>query len=127
MLLRLRSAFGQIATQSIAALVQILHLRRVVGWFVKRQISQLLIRNWNVEAIAEGLDVLVRHFFRLVRGVLSFRAFAHAITLDGFGQNHCRLTGVRSSFVESRINLVRIVTATVQAPDLLIRHLGNHF
>ena len=48
---------GDIATEGLAALVQVLHLGRVVGRFVKGDVGQLAVRDGNVETVAEGLDV----------------------------------------------------------------------
>ncbi len=63
--------------------------------------------------------------FGVVRSVFRFTG-AGAITLDGLGQNHGRLTLVVDGFVVGRIDLVRVVAATVEFPDLVVGQIGNH-
>ena len=87
-LIGLDAAVRQVATQGLAALVQVAHFGRVVGRLVKRNVGQLAVRDRDVEAVAEGLDVLVRQLFGLVHIVLALTDLAHAKTLDGLDQQH---------------------------------------
>ena len=58
--------------------------------------------------------------------VLAFARFAHAVALHGLGQDHGRLAGMLGGRRVSRIDFLRVVTAAIQMPDLLIRHVGDH-
>ena len=91
LLVGLRAALRQVAAERLAALVQVLHLGRVVGRLVERDVAELVVGNGNVEAVAERLDVLVDQLLGLVRGVLALAALAHAEALDGLDQQHGRL------------------------------------
>ena len=90
-LVGLGAAVRQVATQRLAALVQVAHLGGVVGRFVERDLGQLAVRNRDVEAVAEDLDVFVGQLLGLVHVVLALAALAHAKTLDGLDQQHGRL------------------------------------
>ncbi len=58
-LVALGAAVWQIATQGLAALVQVLHFWGVVCGLVERDLGQLAVGHRDVEAVAEGFDVLV--------------------------------------------------------------------
>ena len=116
----------QIPAQGFAALVQILHLGRVIRWFVKRQLGQLAVGNRNVETIAKGFDVFVGQLLGLVHRVFAFTGAAHAKTFDGLDQQHRRLAFVFHCSGISGIHLLRIVAATTQIPNIVIAHLGHH-
>ncbi len=62
-----------------------------------------------------------------MRDVLRFARLAHAVTLDGFGENHRRLLLVFHRRCVSGVNFVRIVAAAIQAPDIIVGHAGDHF
>ena len=62
LLVGLRAAVRQVAAERLAALVQVLHLRRVVGRLVERDVGRAVVGDRDVEAVAEGLDVLVVSF-----------------------------------------------------------------
>ena len=59
--------------------------------------------------------------------VLRLAGFTHPITLDGFGKDHGRLSRMPCRCRISRIDFMRIMTAAVQAPDVIVRHIGDHF
>ena len=59
--------------------------------------------------------------------VETFAAVAHAVALHRFGEDYRRLSFVFYGAVVRRVNLVRIMTATVQTPHIVIRHVGDHF
>ena len=76
----------QVATQRFATIVQVTHLRCVVGRFVKRNFGQLAVRNRNIEAVPHVLDVVVGELLGLVDRIFAFACFAHAKTFDGLDQ-----------------------------------------
>ena len=126
LLVGLDAALGQVAAQGLAALVQILHFRRVIGRLVERQIGDLAVGNGNVEAVAEGLDVFVAELLGLVHGVLAFTDLAHAEALDGLDQQHGGLALVLVCRMEGRVDLLRIVAAAAQVPDFVVAHVLDH-
>ena len=79
-----------------------------------------------LEAVAKRLQVVGVQFFLLVRDVESLSGRPHAIALDGFGQNDRRLILVRDGSTIGGIYLVRIVPTAIQAPQVLIGHVGDH-
>ncbi len=125
-LVGLRAAVRQVAAEGLAALVQVLHFRGVVGRLVERQVGDLAVGNRDVEAVAEGLDVLVAELLGLVYGVLALADLAHAEALDGLHQQHRGLTLVLVGGLEGRIDLLRIVAAAAQVPDLVVAHVLDH-
>ena len=62
----------------------------------------------------------------LVGSVLAFASLAHAETFDGVCQDNCRSTLVRHSRGIGIPHLHRIVAATLQTPDLVVAHVGDH-
>jgi hypothetical protein len=62
----------------------------------------------------------------LVGDVLALAGLAHAVALDGLGEDHGRLALVVDAAAVGRVDLVRIVAAAVQAPDVVVGHVGDH-
>ncbi len=126
LLVGLGAAVRQVATQCLAALVQVLHLGGVVSRFVERNVGNLAVRDRDVETVTEDLDVFVGELLGLVHVVLALAALAHAKTLDGLDQQHAWLAFVIHRRVVSRIHLLRVMATTAQVPDVVIAHLGHH-
>ena len=61
-----------------------------------------------------------------MRWIFCLHCIAHAIALNGLGENHGRLTCVLCRCRESGINFIRIMTAAIQTPDIIITHARNH-
>ena len=118
---------GQVAAQGGPAGLEIFHFRAVLRRPVERQVFQLIVAHGNLEAVAEGLEVGQGHFLGLVGGVLGFAGGAHAVTLHGLGQDHRGLAGVLHRRRVGRVDLVGVVAAPVQAPDVLVGHGRHHF
>ena len=116
----------QVAAERLAPLVQVLHLRRVGGRNVERQLVQLVVRDRDVEVVAHLLDGGGVDLLQLVRRVLRLALLAHAEALDGLGQDHRRLALVLHRRGVGGVDLVRIVAAAVQAPDVLVAHVRDH-
>ena len=85
-------------------------------------LSELVVGDGNVPAVAERLDVLVDELLGLVRGVLALAALAHAEALDGLDEQHRRLALVVGGAMERGVDLLRVVAAAVEAPDVLVAH-----
>ena len=58
--------------------------------------------------------------------ILPFASLAHAETLDGVRQDDCRATLVRHGRGIGVPHLHRIVSATLQTPDFVVAHVGDH-
>ena len=125
LLVGLGAAMRQVAAERLATLVQVAHLRRVLFRLIERDVAEMLVGDRNVPAVAEQLHVLVDQLLGLVRGVLALAALAHAEALDGLHQEHRRLAFVVRGLVERGVDLLRVVAAALQAPDVLVAHVGD--
>ena len=119
------AAGGQVAAEGLASLVQVADLGAVVRRLVEGRLADPVVGDGAAVAIAEGLERLLTHLLRLVREVLALAGLAHAVALDGLGQDHGGLALVMDRGVVGRVDLVRVVAAPVQAPDVLVAHMGH--
>ena len=127
-LVRLLTTRRQKATQLLTTVQQVLNFRRVLARMEKRQrlFRDHIILDRNVETVAEVQDFVGVHLLRVVRWVQRFTRRAHAVTLDGFRQHNGR-TAVRivDCLVIRGVNLLRIMSTTVQMPNVFIAHVRN--
>ena len=105
---------------------KILYFRRILRRPVKRHLLELVIGDRHLEAVAECLDRGGAHLLLLMGDVLALARLAHAVALHGLRQDHRGLAHVLHRRRIRRVDLVRIVSAAVQAPDIVVRHVGNH-
>ncbi|MNZ80938.1 hypothetical protein D3C78_995920 [compost metagenome] len=90
-----------------------------------RQVFNLLVGDRNVETVADITHTVHVHFLHLVSNVFTFSGVTHAITFDGMCQDNCCFAfGVLSVF-QCCVDFLRIVAATVQSPDLIVRPVCN--
>ena len=108
-------------------LLQVGQLFAVGSGFSKRQPGNLFVGDLNIEAVAYFLERLVAELFLLVGGVQAFARLAHAKPLDGFRQDHGGRALVRDRGGIGCIDFLRIMTAAIQVPNLLVGHIGDHF
>ena len=87
---------------------------------VERHFLELLVGHRHLEAVAERLDGRGVHLLLLVGDVHRLAGGAQAIALDRLGEDHRRLALVRARRVIRRIDLVRVVAAAVEVPDVLV-------
>ncbi|MCY1339441.1 hypothetical protein D9M69_253240 [compost metagenome] len=113
------------AAQRIAALLQVLVFRAVQVQAAVRQAFQLVVAHRDVEAVAEQPEAFDIHLLHVVRDVLRL-AGAGAIALHRLGQDHGGLALVVHRPVVGRIDLVRVVAATVELPDFLVGEVLDH-
>ena len=123
----LHTTLRQVPAELLAALLQILDLRRVLARVVVRRqvriLLQLLVADRHALLVAEALQVLQREVLHLVRRVTTLKVVAQAVTLNRVRQNDRRLAlGLQRTLVR-RIDLAVVVAAAAQRPDLLIRHV----
>src|SRR5690606_28670640 len=121
----LAPALRQEAAEPGPALLHVLHLGRIRARVVEGHLRQLLVRNRDVEAVAEGAHGLVVQLLGLVGRVERLAGAAHAVALDRLGQDHRRLAGVVHRRVVGGVDLVRVMAAAVQAPDVLVAEVGD--
>ena len=116
----------EIAAEGPPALVQVLDFRAVRIRQVEGCLGDLGVRHRNVEAIPEGLEGLLSHLVLLVGDVLPLARLAHAVALHGLRQYDRGLPFVLDRRRVGREQLVGIVTAAVQAPDVVVREVRDH-
>ncbi|GAR59747.1 hypothetical protein NGUA15_01521 [Salmonella enterica] len=90
-----------------------------------RQFFEISIGNRHVETIADVTHAVHVHFLNLVSDVFTFRGVTHAVTFNGMGQDYGRFAFGFLRFFQCRVNFLRIVTTTVQRPNLLIGPVGH--
>ena len=122
---RLGAALWHETAQCSATLAEVAGFGAVWLRLEERQVFQLFVFDRNVEAITEQLQAFNINFLGVVRSVLRF-AGTGAITFDGLGQDDGRLFFVVDRFVVRRVDLVRVVAATVEFPDLVVGQVCNH-
>ena len=90
-----------------------------------RQVFNLLIGHRNVETVADITHAVHVHFLNLVSDVFTFSSVTHAVTFDGMGQDYsCSAFGFLR-FFQCSVDFLRIVTTTVQSPNLLVSPVSN--
>ena len=122
---RLPPARRQAAAERRPALPQVDHLRAVLGQLEERHLLDLVVGDRQAEAVAELLEDRLAHLLLLVGDVLALAGLAHAVALDGLGQDHGRLALVRHGRGIGGVDLAGVVAAARQAPDLLVGHMGD--
>src|ERR1700679_14593 len=110
-----------------AALLEIFHLLAFRRGFSERETRDLLVRDRNVEPVADRSQIFLAELFLLVCDVQAFRGLAEPETLHGFREDHGGSALVGDRGLVGGIHLHRIVTAAIQAPDLIVGHIGDHF
>ena len=125
-LVRLPAALGQIAAEGLAPLVHVLHLRRLGRRDVERQLFQLVVRDRDVELVAHLANRGDVDLLQLVRRVLRLALLAEPVAFDRLGQDDRRLPLVLNRRGIRSVDLVRIVSAPIQAPDVLVAHARDH-
>ena len=121
----LDSALGHVAAQFLAARMQVLVFGAAFFGLVEGQLLQVLVVDWNIEAVAEQLEAVDIHLLGVVCGVLAL-AGTGAVALDGLGQNYTGLARVVHRLVVSRIYLVGVVATAVELPDLFVGEILDH-
>ena len=60
-----------------------------------------------------------------MRGIARLTGFTHAVTFDRLDQQYSGLPFVFLCILVGCVNLVRIMTTAQQAPDIVVRHIGD--
>ena len=80
----------------------------------------------NVEAVAERLQRRVADLLGLMGDHLPLARRAHAVALDGLGEDDGRLALVVGRGLVGGVDLDRVVAAARQRPDLVVAPVGDH-
>ena len=80
-----------------------------------------MLKRSRISRIGREIELL-----QLVRRVLRLALLAQAVALDGLGEDHGGLALVLHRRRVGGVDLVRIVAAAVQAPDVLVGHARDH-
>jgi hypothetical protein len=113
-------------SESSAALEHVLDLGRILARVEVRHVVDLVVRNRNAEAVAEVAHRIGVELLLLVRRIERFTGCAHAVTLDRLGQDHGRhVLRVHRDVVRS-VDLVRIVAAAIEPPDIVVGQVAHH-
>ena len=59
--------------------------------------------------------------------VLGLTRLTHSVSFNGLGEYYGGLPSMLCSLSVGGIDFMRIMSTTVQAPDIVVRHTGNHF
>ena len=123
------ATLGQVATELAALLVHVLK-RRVLrrGLEVRSlvRIVELIIRDVELEGVAQKLQIVRVELLHLVGRVTTSEVRAERVALNRVGEDDGRLTLMLGRRLVGRVHLAVVVTAAVERPDLLIRPVGNH-
>ena len=115
----------QITVQFLTLSVQIGMLFRTFREGDVRQFFDICIRHRHIETVADMTHAVHVHFLNLVRDVFTFSRVAHAITFNGMSKDYRRFAFGFLRFLECSVDFLRIVTTTVQCPDLLVSPVCN--
>ena len=121
------AAGGKRSAERGAALLQIFSLRSALRQFEERHVVQLFVGQRDVEAVAERLQGVLADLLGLMGDHLPFAGFAHAVALDGLGEDDGRLALVIGRRLIGRVDLDRVVAAAGQRPDLVVGPVLDHF
>ena len=124
--LRARAARGQVAAERLPALVHVADLGAVVGRLVERRLGDPIVGNRNAVAIAEDAQRVLAHLLLLMGDVLALAGLAHPVALHGLGEDHGRLAGVLGGRGVGGVDLLRVVAAAVELPDVVVGHVRDH-
>src|SRR5690606_9878843 len=120
-----RTTLRNIATQRFAARVQVFVFGAAFFRTVEGQVLQLVVTDRDAKGVAEFAQALGIDLLGVVGDVLAL-AGAGTVTLDGLGQDYAGLTFMVDGGVVGRIDLVGIMAAAVELPDLLVGHVLDH-
>ncbi len=120
------AARRQIAAEGRAPRAQILHLLAVLGEAQERELVQVLVGHRNFEAVAEAAQRVVAELLGLVGDHLPLARRAHAVALDGLGEDDGRLALVLDRRLVGGVDLERVVAAAGQRPDLRVGPVLDH-
>ncbi|EBA08345.1 hypothetical protein SSE37_16073 [Sagittula stellata E-37] len=124
---RVGEPLGEGPAQFLAPLGQVGLLSVVERHERRVALRQFLVSHRNAEAVPHRLELVHLHLLLLVGGVLALAGSAHAVALDGLDQQNGRLALGLGGAQEGVVDLLRIVTAAAQRPDLIVGPVLHQF
>ena len=93
---------------------------------MEERAGRLLVGEGQPEPVADREPRLLVHRLLLVGDVAPLARDAHPVALDRLREDHGRLARVAHGGVVGRVDLLRVVTAAPERPDLVVRPVGDH-
>ena len=93
---------------------------------MEERAGRLLVGQPEPEPVADREPRLLVHRLLLVRDVPPLAGDAHAVALDRLREDHRRLAAVAGGGVVGGIDLLRVVAAAAEGPDLLVAPVRDH-
>ncbi|AIW88360.1 hypothetical protein bwei_5856 [Bacillus mycoides] len=115
----------QVTVQLLSLSVQVSVFFRTFWESDVWQLFDVSVRNWNVESVSDVSNTVHVHLLNLVSDVLTFSSVTHTVTLDSVSQDNSSLTLSFLSLLESSVDLLWVVTTSVQSPDLFVSPVSN--
>ena len=110
-------------------LAEVLHLRTIFRRTIERRFGHAFVGNRNAEPRAELAQLVFVELLLVVRDVAAFAAFAQAVALDRFGEDHGRPAFAFDGRLVGRVDFFRVVAAAAHLLQLFVRvrlhHLGH--
>ena len=117
---RHHDAARQEAAELAAALEHVLDLGRIGSGVVVRRLLELVVRDRQLEAVAEDLQLVGGQLLRLVGDVAALDARAERPALHRLGEDHGRRAGVRGGRRIGRVHLAVVVAAASQLGEVVV-------
>ena len=125
------AALGHPAAEDLAALLHVLQGRVIGRRHVVRGLVgialEFLVRDRDLQAVAQLLGVLERQLLHLVRRVTAREVRAQRVALNGVRENDGRLAGVVHGGLVGGVDLAVVVAAALELPELLVGPVLDHF
>ena len=117
---------GHVAAKAFPPLADVLHFWAVVRGPIERRLRDLVVRDGDAEAGAEKADFVLVELFLLMGNVLALAGLAHAVALDGLGEDDGGCVFVGDGLLVGGIDLFWIVAAAPHFLQLFVRVVLDH-
>ena len=114
------------AAERLATLEQMPELRARLRRPVEEGTGRLLVGERDPEPVADREARLLVHRLLLVRDVAALAGLPHPVALDRLREDHGRLPRMPDGRVVGGVDLLRVVPAAAERPDLVVRPVGDH-
>ncbi len=116
----------QAPAERLTLLDHVPQLRARVRRPVEERPGRLLVGERDPEPVADREPRLLVHRLLLVGDVAALAGLPHAVALDRLGEDHRGLPRVTNGGVVGGVDLLRVVAAAPQRPDLVVGPVGDH-
>ncbi len=118
-------ALGHDATELLAALEHVLHLRAVRAGVIERRLLELLVGDRELEPVAEGPQLLRLELLDLMGDVAALGDVSEGPTLDGLDEDRGRAPLRLGRHLVGRVELAVVVPAAAETHELLVAEVGD--